>query len=207
MAGPDGDEAAAARRLEIFLDRVLADTASSSYLLHPSYESVLSDRERALAAALRRFPQELGLKEGNPYGGADVSTFVAKTKGRMVFEDCLGVCRFCTRTELELVTNAVNAATGWDMDVDEAMNVGRRTVNVLRAFNIRHGIGPDVERPSDRYGSVPVDGPNKGKAIGPEWDGMLDNYYQLMGWDRATGKPLPETLKKYGLEQQLNDLW
>ena len=25
---------------------------------------------------------------------------------------------------------------------------------------------------------------------------MLDNYYQLMGWDRKTGKPLPETLKK-----------
>lgn len=103
------------------------------------------------------FPQELGLKEGNPYGGADVSTFVAKTKGRMVFEDCLGVCRFCTRTELELVTNAVNAATGWDMDVDEAMNVGRRTVNVLRAFNIRHGIGPDVERrPRSSCCSIPT---------------------------------------------------
>jgi len=152
-------------------------------------------------------PQELGLKEGDPYKGEDVSTFVAKTKGRMVFEDCLGTCRFCTRTELKLVTKALNAATGWDMGADEAMDVGRRAVNLLRAFNVRHGITTEGERPSLRYGSVPVDGPVKNKGIGPEWDAMLDNYYQLMGWDRQTGKPLPETLRKYGLEQQVKDLW
>jgi hypothetical protein len=59
MAGQDEDEAAAARRLEIFLDHVLARTASSSYLLHPSYASVLSDAERALAQALGRFAREV----------------------------------------------------------------------------------------------------------------------------------------------------
>ena len=152
-------------------------------------------------------PQELGLKEGDPYRGSDVSTLVAGTKGRMLFEDCLGTCRFCTRAPLKLVASGLNAATGWDMDVDEAMAVGRRVVNVLRAFNVRHGITPEVEQPSLRYGSVPVDGPAKGKSIGPEWDSMMDNYYQLMGWDRQTGKPWPETLKKYGLERQLRDLW
>ena len=107
----------------------------------------------------------------------------------------------------DAATSALNAATGWDMDVDEAMAVGRRIVNVLRAFNVRHGITPEVEQPSLRYGSVPVDGPARNKDIGPEWDGMMDNYYRLMGWDRQTGKPWPETLKKYGLERQLRDLW
>jgi aldehyde:ferredoxin oxidoreductase len=152
-------------------------------------------------------PRELGLQEGDPYGGLDVSTLVAMTKGRMLFEDCLGTCRFCTRAPLALVTDAVNAATGWDMGVDEAMDVGRRIVNLLRAFNIRHGIAPDVEKPSPRYGSVPVDGPAKDKDIAPQWEAMMDNYYRLMGWDRATGKPLPETLRKYGLERPLQDLW
>jgi aldehyde:ferredoxin oxidoreductase len=28
---------------------------------------------------------------------------------------------------------------------------------------------------------------------------MLDAYYAGMGWD-STGKPLPETLEKYGLD-------
>jgi aldehyde:ferredoxin oxidoreductase len=28
-----------------------------------------------------------------------------------------------------------------------------------------------------------------------------------MGWDKETGKPLPETLKRYGLEYAVNELW
>jgi len=32
------------------------------------------------------------------------------------------------------------------------------------------------------------------------WDEMLRNYYQLMGWDEKTGKPLPETLSSLSLD-------
>jgi len=28
-----------------------------------------------------------------------------------------------------------------------------------------------------------------------------------MGWDEETSKPLPETLRKYGLEHVIRDLW
>jgi hypothetical protein len=28
-----------------------------------------------------------------------------------------------------------------------------------------------------------------------------------MGWDEETGKPLPETLKRYGLEYAIAELW
>jgi hypothetical protein len=28
-----------------------------------------------------------------------------------------------------------------------------------------------------------------------------------MGWDKITGKPLPETLKHYGLEYAVDELW
>jgi len=30
---------------------------------------------------------------------------------------------------------------------------------------------------------------------------MLDTYYDQMGWDRETGKPLAQTLEQLGLEQ------
>ncbi|MBI2864604.1 MAG: hypothetical protein HYX94_08605 [Chloroflexi bacterium] len=93
------------------------------------------------------------------------------------------------------------------MDADETMEVGRRTVNLLRAFNVRHGITPETEAPSVRYGSIPTDGPAKGRNIDLEWERMMDNYYSLMGWDRKTGKLLPETLRRYGLERELEDLW
>ncbi|MDP2954488.1 MAG: aldehyde ferredoxin oxidoreductase C-terminal domain-containing protein [Chloroflexota bacterium] len=35
----------------------------------------------------------------------------------------------------------------------------------------------------------------------------MANYYYHMGWDRATGKPLPLTLKRLGLEPVIADLW
>jgi len=136
-----------------------------------------------------------------------VSTVNARIKGAMVFEDSMVTCRINTCTAIDLLVEAVNAATGWNMDVDEAMAVGRRAVNLARAFNLRHGISAELDLPSDRYGSALPDGPHAGKSIMPHWDKMVRNYYNLMGWDEKTGKPLPETLKKLGLEFVIPQLW
>jgi aldehyde:ferredoxin oxidoreductase len=135
----------------------------------------------------------------------DVSAFTARTNGAMVFEDSLGVCRFNTRTDLPLLTEAVNAATGWDLDVQEAMRVGRRATNLLRAFNIRHGIDPGLDLPSRRYGSTPLDGPAAGVSIRPAWEGMLATYYQLLGWDER-GVPTRETLEELGIAYVADEL-
>jgi len=150
--------------------------------------------------------QAIGV-DGAPdmFSGEEVSTFNAKTKGAMLFEDSLGVCRFNTRTDIPYLVKAVNAATGWDMDVDEAMNVGRRAVNLLRAFNIRHGISTDLDAPSKRYGSAPIDGPAAGVSIRTGWDKMLVNYYQLLGWDKK-GVPKRETLEALGIGHVADDL-
>lgn len=87
------------------------------------------------------------------------------------------------------------------------MQVGLRTVNLLRAFNTRHGIiGRETDKPSARYGSAPDAGPWKGKSLLTVWDEMLNVYYSGMGWDKS-GKPLPETLEKLGLEYVSADLW
>ena len=123
----------------------------------------------------------------------------------MVFEDSLVTCRF-RPDALDLLSQAVNAATGWDMDFQEAMTVGRRAVNRARVFNLRHGIGPELDRPSARYGSTPSDGVAAGRGIGPHWDLMLSNYYGLMGWSEQ-GVPLPETLRGLGLDDAVADLW
>jgi len=145
--------------------------------------------------------------EGSPdmFSGEEVSTFNAKTKGAMLFEDSLGVCRFNTRTDMLYLPQAVNAATGWNMDPQEALDAGRRAVNLLRAFNIRHGISPELDIPSRRYGSTPIDGPATGVSIQPLWDKMLANYYQLLGWDEQ-GVPKRETLEALGIGQVADDL-
>jgi aldehyde:ferredoxin oxidoreductase len=136
-----------------------------------------------------------------------ISTMVARVKGAMLFEDSLVTCRYNSSTALDLLCQAVNAATGWDLDVAEAMAVGKRAANMARAFNIRHGIDAALDAPSPRYGSILTDGPSAGIGIMPHLDRMLKNYYREMGWDEQSGKPLPETLSNLGLDFIIPDLW
>ena len=144
--------------------------------------------------------QALGLSPTfDTFDSEAVSTVEAKIKGAMLFEDSMVTCRFNTSCAVDLLCEAVNAATGWDMDFQEGMKVGKRAANLARVFNLRHGISAALDRPSTRYGSTPLDGVGVGKGIMPHWDKMLQNYYQLMGWS-ADGEPLPETLASLGLD-------
>lgn len=137
----------------------------------------------------------------------EVSTHTAKSKGKRQFDDVLGTCTFCTRVPLANMVEMLNAVTGWDVTAQEAQDVGFRTANVMRAFNLKHGVSIETEKPSPRWSSSPVDGPVKGVSIAPHWDGMVNNYYEQMGWDRASGRPLPETLKALGLDEVSKELW
>lgn len=135
----------------------------------------------------------------------EISTFNAKYNGIRQFDDCLGCCRF-TAPAPKMALACFNAATGRQWTLEDGFTLGRRVVNLLRVFNFRHGLRPEDERPSVRYGSVPVDGPAKGVDIMAKWDWMVENYYTLMGWDPQTGKPLPATLEKLDLKELVKDL-
>jgi len=143
----------------------------------------------------------------NPFDPMDISARCAKLKGFQNFEDSLGVCNFTSHGDLTFLVNGIAAATGWDYTREEAAITGERITNLMKAFNLRHGIGRDLDRPSPRYGSAPVDGPAAGVSILTAWEDMLRNYYTLLGWDVATSKPLPETLKRLGLEDVVPHLW
>lgn len=151
----------------------------------------------------------------DPFSPEEVSTGVARCKGSRFFKDSLVVCLLSTGTylsyidadpALERLITALNGVTGWDFDLDEARKVGLRAANLLRVFNIKHGITPKLEVPSPRYGSAPEEGVAKGVSIMPHWEQMIDNFYQQMGWDKKTGKPLPETLRALDLEYVIADL-
>jgi aldehyde:ferredoxin oxidoreductase len=143
----------------------------------------------------------------NPFDGEQVAKLVGGILGRRHFEDSLGGCSFTFRTRMENLARALSAATGFTYQLEDAVRFGRRTAAILRAFNLRCGIGPEVEYPSERYGSQPVDGPAKEHDIRKQWDHMLDTWYETVGYDRKTGRPTPETLKKLGLDAISRDLW
>ncbi len=158
----------------------------------------------------------VGTSESNPvtvlepFSAEGAAEAVYRGKVRE-FVDSLVVCNIVTMTylgeEVGHLVEMLNAVTGWDFTNEEAVQMSLRATNLFRAFNIRHGLTPELEEPSPRYGSAPVDGPVKGISIMPHWNQMLDKYYELMGWDRESGKPLPQTLKNLGLEAVIPDLW
>lgn len=152
-------------------------------------------------------PYDLGLEFRDIFSPRDVSSLVAKGKGLLTFEDSLVICRFNTRPATAILCQVVNAATGWNFTTEDAMEMGRRVVNLLRVFNFKHGLTAEMEFPSARYSSVPVDGPHRGRDVMSVWDEMRRNYYELLGWDRDSGKPLPDTLRRLGLEHIVKDIW
>ena len=156
-------------------------------------------------------PDEQGAKPRAKFEGFnpdDISEQLGKANGRTLFEDCLGICRFTARTTMANLGPTVGLATGWsDFSGEEALAVGRRTANLLRVFNLRSGFTPDLESPSERYGSIPVDGPVAGVSIAEHWEYMRRRYYELMGWDYESGRPLPETLERLGLAEVIPQVW
>jgi aldehyde:ferredoxin oxidoreductase len=141
----------------------------------------------------------------NPFSPWEVAGSAARADGWLTFIDCLPVCRFCT-PDVRLTIDCLNCITGKHYSVQDVMTIGRRTINQLRVFNFRHGLDPALELPSPRYGSTPTDGPAEGKSVMPYFQFMKSMYFELNGWDPATGKPLPHTLKSLGLEKLISDL-
>jgi len=140
----------------------------------------------------------------DPFSHEEVSTLNARFNGIRQFDDCVGTCRLVSPAP-KMVLECFNAVTGWNWTLKDAFTLGQRIVNRLRMFNIRHGLTKGLERPSARYGSVPVDGPAEGRDIMQKWDWMVENYYKQMGWDPKTGIPTAETLQRLGLEAPAKD--
>ena len=117
------------------------------------------------------------------------------------------MCNFTTKSTLATLSRALSAVTGWDFRFEETRTFGRRVAAVLRAFNLRCGIGPELEHPGPRYGSTPVDGPAAGISILPVWDQMRRAFYEECGYDLETGRPSVELLTRLDLEELVPAVW
>jgi aldehyde:ferredoxin oxidoreductase len=92
----------------------------------------------------------------------------------------------------------VTAATGFDYPtVKDFEEVGKRINTLCRLYNVREGFTRQHDTLPLRNLSQPMpDGPAKGHVV--ELDGLLDEYYALMGWDQ-NGIPTTRCLQELGL--------
>jgi aldehyde:ferredoxin oxidoreductase len=140
-----------------------------------------------------------------PFKKEGVAQATRKVQLRAIWEDSIGICFFGggrgIPKALEFGPRALGALTGWeDFTLEEAFQVAERVITLERLFNMKRGltIENDLEI-SPRLLEPPDAGPAKGKTIAPYLRGLVKEYYGSMGWDRETGRPLDETIKKLGL--------
>lgn len=114
----------------------------------------------------------------------------------------LVVCDFLPMETADAL-KGLKASAGIELDESGYLEVGERTWNLARQFNLRHA-GPDglEDTLPSRILKDPLPMPPQGKtavSLTP-WDleGMLEDYYSLRGWDEK-GRPRESTLKRLGL--------
>jgi aldehyde:ferredoxin oxidoreductase len=148
------------------------------------------------------------------FGIPDVADRLAwKGKGKLValFEemaaisDALGVCKN-TYNNMEVLdwdqtAELLTATTGWSWTGKDVQQVGERIVNAERLLNARWGITRRDDTLPSRFLEEPAgppDSPSAGSIV--ELSLMLEEYYNVRGWNLATGLPTAAKLRELGLE-------
>jgi aldehyde:ferredoxin oxidoreductase len=127
----------------------------------------------------------------------------------------LGICHMNTihwdihLMDLPELAELYSFATGGETSVGELKRMASKQLNLEKAFNLRHtsfARKDDLPTPRDMNEPIPS-GPLTGwKMDMKKFNEMLDEYYDLHGWDRETSFPLRKTLMDLGLESVAKDL-
>ena len=146
-----------------------------------------------------------------------------KNKAKMVLfseslqriNNCFGVCHWNTAyldpnlPSLPQMAELYSAATGWERSVEDLKRLTMRQLNLEKAFNLRFtNFARNDDMPTSRDLKEAI---KTGKMAGwridaEKFNEMLDEYYDLHGWDRETSFPKRETLMKLDLGYVAEDL-
>ena len=110
----------------------------------------------------------------------------------------LKLCQFAMTTfDVPVVVKWLNYVTGWDMDAQEFLRVGERSLNLKRLLNLSCGLTKADDTLPYRLTHEPF---TEGSSAGhlPNLPLMLDEYYEFRGWDKE-GVPTEGKLKELEL--------
>ncbi len=135
------------------------------------------------------------VKDGEDFGAVVDSVGMCKSGGTFVLAEIYWAD----------IAAALEAATGMEMPVERIKRIGERICNLQRCYNARHGITRADDRLPRRFSEEPSPSGNaEGETI--QLEAMLDEYYELRGWDLEKGWPTKEKLAELGLEEAAEEL-
>jgi aldehyde:ferredoxin oxidoreductase len=128
------------------------------------------------------------------------------TQWNYSFMDTADLCQFVWGPSWQLggtaeMAELMTAVTGWETTIADVQRIGERRLNLMRAFNAREGAGRDRDTLPVRLLDEPLKGGVSDGLFIPraEFEAALDDYYDLAGWDVATGIPGRAKLEELGV--------
>jgi len=95
---------------------------------------------------------------------------------------------------------SINAATGWNMTMDDLLQIGERGTNLARIFNLRQGFSRQDDTLPERIFQGLENGPLQGLGLPrDDFEQALTILYALKGWNAETGVPTRERLESLAL--------
>jgi len=204
------------RNSEYYLIQVKGQTSIESFRIPKGWALAVSTSPvagRHLRGATRG-NNRYGPK--NPPGHFNIIDYQNQAKGVVwqgktkELEDNLGICSYVgtwSGANFLTVTNfaeLINAGMGLNLTEGELMEhyavIGRNLEKSFNALHTNFSRGDDL--PPKRFQEEEVKtGPYKGFKIEKnKYSEMLDEFYQLWGWDKKTGMQTRTDLKRLGLE-------
>jgi len=134
-----------------------------------------------------------------------------KAKWVKVFQDfcevieSMVICKFAVYSGLRShdVVKLITYATGWDIDLEEILKIGERSINLKRLINLRLGFSRKDDILPKRLTVLPL---KEGGTDGfiPDVDSLLQEYYFLRHWD-VHGVPTKDKLDELGLLSEISE--
>jgi aldehyde:ferredoxin oxidoreductase len=140
--------------------------------------------------------EELGLESGNRHENSEEKGRVsARMQAWRNLYNSLVLCQFENPGVMPLL-KALNLATGWELEPDDLMTIGKRIVTIKRMLNYKFGL----TRNNDRLPELLLKPLKGGGTVGivPDMKVLLAGAYSEYGWDPETGYPKEETIREMG---------
>jgi aldehyde:ferredoxin oxidoreductase len=148
----------------------------------------------------------LGMQFYSRQGGAEKAANVAIHQDWRTLFNSLVLCLF-SNTPPETVLALINAACGLDWSLRDALSAGERGWNLKRAINHRLGLRRENDKLPKAFLRPYADDPQGAEGFAPDFDAMLEAYYQARDWDPLSGYPTRRKLLELGLDWAVEDLY
>lgn len=127
----------------------------------------------------------------------------------------LGVCLYSTtcwdleQIDLPQMARLYSEATGWETSVDDLKRIAMRQLNLEKALNLRFtnfDRRHDMPTPRDLLEPIPAGNLAGWRLDEKKYNEMLDEYYDLHGWNKQNSYPTRAILEELNLAYVADEL-